>query len=63
MRKQAFLSNDRSRVADWMTIQSAIKTTEQVTKKMSQPAISIATPYVVTSDFPYTSSRPLFCVK
>lgn len=33
MRKQAFLSNDRSSVADWMTIQEAIKTTDQVTKK------------------------------
>ncbi|EBZ4664288.1 hypothetical protein EBJ67_15940 [Salmonella enterica subsp. enterica serovar Bovismorbificans] len=33
MRKQAFLSNNRSSMADWMTIQEAIKATGQITKK------------------------------
>lgn len=33
MRKQAFLSNNRSGTADWMTIQEAIRTTDQITKR------------------------------
>ncbi|WP_343530140.1 hypothetical protein [Yokenella regensburgei] len=33
MRKQALLSNNRSGMADWMTIQEAIRTTDQITKR------------------------------
>lgn len=33
MSKQAFLSNNRSGTADWMTIQEAIRTTDQITKR------------------------------
>lgn len=35
MRKQTFLSNNISSMADWMTIQEAIKTTVKITKKIT----------------------------